>query len=91
MLDTKLQSQLMDATSLMLRAYVVAATRSWAASASGGLALWALMLGASAPLSGGLPDARVALALPASPARASFANYRSDGGHAVAQIAVPAL
>jgi hypothetical protein len=48
MLDLKTQSQLVEATSAMLRAYLVAMTQSWAASASGGVALWASMLGAAA-------------------------------------------
>jgi hypothetical protein len=94
MLDSKIQSQLIDATSAVVRAYLVAMTQSWAASASGGVALWASMLGVAAPRGGGSvmwparqqpPDAMTTSTLAAG----FFSSYRSDGGHAVAQIVAP--
>jgi hypothetical protein len=95
MLDTKTQSQLLEATSAVLRAYLVAMTQSWAASASGGVALWTAMLGAAAPRGGASamwparqqpPDAMTTSTIGAG----FFSSYRSDGGHAVAQIVAPA-
>jgi hypothetical protein len=94
MLDTKLQSQLVDATSAMMRAYVVAATRSWTASATGGLVLWASMLGVAASRDGVWPEERrpADAMTPAATIDAGFfSSYRSDGGHAVAQIVAPGM
>jgi hypothetical protein len=105
MLDLKAQSQLVDATSAMLRAYIAAATHGWTASATRGFALWADMLGHgnrrgipdwSAPsLAPWMPSGdRPAWRQPRDAARGStlpagFSSYRSDGGHAVAQIIAP--
>ena len=49
MLDLKTQSQLVDATASIMRAYVRAATDTAAASASRNLSLWTQMLEAAAP------------------------------------------
>ena len=160
MLDLKTQSQLVDATASIMRAYVRAATDTAAASASRNLSLWTQMLEAAAPrpAPGGrlepesrspalpswpwLPGAAPAMSwaplaqawwlgpsvkfwapvadwsgwgrgpfpawsgwngaaqVPASPAAngsvrpapdAGFASYRSSGGHAAAQVIVPAM
>ena len=102
MLNLKAQSQLVDATSALMRAYLAAATLGWTASASRGLALWVDMLGSGSRR--GAPDSSFAVrmpfgdwptmqrpqhAAPASTLRAGFSSYRSDGGHAVAQIIAP--
>jgi hypothetical protein len=105
MLDFKTQSQLVDATSAMMRAYLSAATQGWTVSAHRGLALWVDMLGGSrrsiphawprpslGPWLGS--DDRPALRRPQDAATGStipagFSSYRSDGGHAVAQIIAP--
>ena len=49
MLDFKTQSQLVDATASIMRAYLRAATNTAAASASRNLSLWTQMLEAAAP------------------------------------------
>jgi hypothetical protein len=105
MLDFKTQSQLVDVTAAMMRACLAATTHSWTASAHRGLAMWVDMLSGSgrgipdawprpsfAPwLQAGdwpawrrLEDAATATTIPAG-----FSSYRSDGGHAVAQIIAP--
>jgi hypothetical protein len=102
MLDLKTQSQLVEATAAMMRACFAAATDSWTASTYRGLSLWADMLGAGSrsgvrgtwagpSFALGLPIAwgQARRAVTATPG-ASYASYRSDGGHAVAQIAAPA-
>src|SRR4051812_8890153 len=107
MLDLKAQSQLVDATSAMMRAYLAAATLGWTASASRGLALWVDMLGSGSRqgVPNTWPDPSCAVRMPsgdwptwrrpqhaatASTLCAGFSSYRSDSGHAVAQIIAPA-
>jgi hypothetical protein len=159
MLDFKTQSQLVDATASIMRAYVRAATDTAAASASRNLSLWSQMLEAATPRQAPaerpeapspalpswpwLPGAAPAMSwaplaqawwlgpsvkfwapvadwggwgsgpfpawsgwngaaqVPPSPAAANgsarpapdagFASYRSSGGHAAAQVIVPAI
>jgi hypothetical protein len=62
MLDLKAQSQLVDATSALMRAYLAAASLGWTASASRGLALWVDMLGSGSRR--GAPDPSFAVRMP---------------------------
>jgi hypothetical protein len=105
MLDLKAQSRLVDATSALMRAYFAAAAQGWTASASRGLAMWVDMLGASRRgIADAWPRPSLApwLASEDRPAVrrqqdaatgstlcAGFSSYRSDSGHAVAQIVAP--
>ncbi len=84
MLTSKAHLQLSDAMAQMLRACALAAARTWAASVLGGLSLWSEALRP--------PALRVAEApvVGQGPVPGSFANYRSGGGHAMAQVIVPA-
>ena len=150
MLDFTTQSQIVDATASIMRAYLKAATNTFAASASHSLSLWSGLLETGSPLTAvaGWPrppsnavamswaplaqawwlgpsvtfwapladwgawsrasfaasgDHNGATQPPASGAlchaapqrqpasEAGFASYRSAGGHAAAQVIVPAL
>jgi hypothetical protein len=149
MLDFKTQSQLVDATASIMRAYLTAATNTVAASTSRNMTLWTEMLEAATPRNGPAGWAQPAAPWPAWPALAQtwwlgpsvtfwapltdwgawsrgslpiwsgwngavqappsassgvasnaaahavsdggFASYRSAGGHAAAQVIVPAV
>ena len=59
MLDLKTQSQLVDATASIMRAYMRAATDTAAASASRNLSLWTQMLEARCSRAGSAPGGRL--------------------------------
>ncbi len=103
MLHIETQSQLVDVTAAMMRSCFTATANTWAALACHGLSFWASMLGAGSRSASRPLDwtAWSRIAVPAcndridataepgaAPPRATgFSSYRSDGGHAVAQIA----
>ena len=97
MLDFKTQLQLVDATATVMRAYLRAATNTYAASAGRSLSLWSELLeaagavgswnGAAQPKPSRTQSSDAARAKP----DADFASYRSAGGHAAAQVIVPAV
>jgi hypothetical protein len=64
MLDFKTQSQLVDATASIMRAYLTAATNTVAASTSRSMTLWTEMLEAATPRSGPAGQAQSAAPLP---------------------------
>ena len=103
MLYIETQSQLVGVTAAMMRSCFTATANTWSALACHGLSFWASMLGggsrsASRPLDW---TAWSRIAVPACndridataepgavpPRATAFSSYRSDGGHAVAQIA----
>jgi hypothetical protein len=101
--NVKAQTELVDATANMLRAFALVAARAASLSASRSLSLWALMLAAStrspwswaawneACVGSGAPQGKETpgeVQPEASTADPPYASYRSAGGHAVAQVIV---
>jgi hypothetical protein len=85
MFDIKAQTQLAGATADMMRAFALAGAHAANLSAYRTMALWTAWSRAWLPP----PASRAAVQADLMVARAvdpSFANYRSSGGHAVAQV-----
>lgn len=99
MMYTKSQSQLADVTFEMMRACTIAAARALSASMVHGVSFWARLASTQAalrateanppPVVESDPSAGQAPRIDTG-ADTAFSSYRSSGGHAVAQVIVPA-